>query len=327
MPLSNNQHYSIRAMSEAINKIKTPPTLLDELGIFTPKFLTTTYVNVENRGNSLTLINAVPRGALGDPARIHRGRVHTFSCLHLPKDDIVMADDVQNVRAFGTDNKAETVASLVADKLAVMKADTDYTREHLKLGALKGKILNADGTELVDIYQSFGLTRSEFTLKTAAKDELGSQLDTMINSLQRKRLGERITGWVVLCSEGFLQAVIYHASVKEAYLRYQEARTYREDMTRTSFRYKGIDFVLYDHEFGTPALADKEAIILPTGTQAFCEYFAPANMNAAVNSRALPYYASRELLPHDKGWSLHTQSNPLPLVLRPELVATLKVGA
>ena len=48
-------------------------------------------------------------------------------------------------------------------------------------------------------------------------------------------------------------------------------------------------------------------------------------MNETVNTRALPYYATREKLPHDMGWSLRAQSNPLPLVLRPELVATLTV--
>ena len=53
------------------------------------------------------------------------------------------------------------------------------------------------------------------------------------------------------------------------------------------------------------------------------EFFAPADMNQTVNTIALPYYASREKLIHDKGWSLHMQSNPLPLVMRPELVCTL----
>ena len=55
------------------------------------------------------------------------------------------------------------------------------------------------------------------------------------------------------------------------------------------------------------------------------EFFAPADMNQTVNTIALPYYASREKLTHDKGWSLHMQSNPLPLVMRPELVCTLAV--
>ncbi|WP_280520944.1 major capsid protein [Vitreoscilla stercoraria] len=48
-------------------------------------------------------------------------------------------------------------------------------------------------------------------------------------------------------------------------------------------------------------------------------------MSSAVNTKALAYYASREKLQHDKGWSLHAQSNALPLVLRPDLLATVTV--
>lgn len=48
-------------------------------------------------------------------------------------------------------------------------------------------------------------------------------------------------------------------------------------------------------------------------------------MNATVNTKALPYYASREKLSHDKGWSLHAQTNPLPVALRPLALATLKI--
>ena len=41
---------------------------------------------------------------------------------------------------------------------------------------------------------------------------------------------------------------------------------------------------------------------------------------------AQPYYAKREAMKFAKGWDLEAQSNPLPLVLRPELVATIKTA-
>ncbi len=49
-------------------------------------------------------------------------------------------------------------------------------------------------------------------------------------------------------------------------------------------------------------------------------------MNGTVNTIAIPYYASREKLQHDKGWSLHAQSNVLPVALRPLALATLKMN-
>lgn len=330
MPLSNNAHYGVRPMSEAINRLPSTPTIIKELGIFKETPLTTTFVNVENKGGVLQLVDAVPRGTAGLPSRDYRGVVKTFNCLHLPKDDVVRADDVQNVRSFGTENSAQTVAQKVADKLALMKSDIDYTLEHLRLGALKGKILNADGTTLVDIYKEFGLTRQEYTLKLTGKDaHAGKELDTVLTAVRQKRLNEMVRGYAVLCGAEFMQKLIYHPSMQEIYLRFKEAQVYRDGQTSVEFEHMGIKFIQYDHKFGTSAsnIADNEGILLPLGTTStFREYYAPADMNATVNTRALPYYASREKLQHDKGWSLHAQSNPLPLVLRPELVATLKLS-
>lgn len=170
MPLSNDAHYGVLPMSEAINRVASVPTIIDELGIFKKTMLTTTYVSVESKGGALTLVDAVPRGTAGMPVSEQRGKTRTFSCLHLPKNDVVRADDVQNVRSFGSQKNTLTVAQKVADKLSAMKADIDYTIEHLRLGALKGKLLNADGTELVDIYQEFGMARQSHTLKLNGKD-------------------------------------------------------------------------------------------------------------------------------------------------------------
>ena len=88
-----------------------------------------------------------------------------------------------------------------------------------------------------------------------------------------------------------------------------------------------MKFINYDHVFESGLqITEGEAIILPAGTKnTFKEFFAPADKSSTVNTKALPYYASREPLGHDKGWSLEAQSNPLPLLLRPELVATLKM--
>ena len=330
MPLSNEAHYGVLPMSEAINRIPSVPTLIDELGIFKKTMLTTTYVNVENKGGALTLVDAVPRGTAGMPVSEQRGKTRTFSCLHLPKNDVVRADDVQNVRSFGSTNSSETVAQKVADKLLAMKSDIDYTIEHLRLGALKGKLLNADGTELVDIYKEFGITRPQHTLKLTGKDaHVGKELDTLLSDIRQKRLGEMVRGWAVLCGMEFMQKLIYHPSMQEIYLRFKEAQVYRDGQTNVAFEHMGIKFIQYDHKFGNSQsnIADNEGILLPLGTSTtFREFYAPADMNATVNTKALEYYASREKLPHDKGWSLHAQANPLPMLLRPELVATLTLS-
>lgn len=328
MPLSNESQYGVKPMTEAINKLPATPTIIRSLGIFKPEYLDTTSVVVESKEGVLSLVPAVPRGTPGEPvATTSRGKRESFEMLHLPKHDIVRADDVQNVKSFGSDNKAETVAGKVNDKLADMKFDIEYTREHLMLGAVKGKILDADGTPLVDIYDRFGLTRKTFTWNLSGENSnVGKMIDDAVTALSKKRGGEPVNGWYVLCSPEFMQAVIYHKTMTALYERYQDGKTYREGDTNVGFKHKNLEFIQYDHVFESGLqIKAGEAEIIPKGTRkTFREYFAPADTAAAVNTKAKPYYASREPLGHGKGYDLEAQSNPLPLLLRPDLAATLK---
>lgn len=329
MPLSNENVFGIRPLTEAINKLPSNPTIIRQLGLFKPTPLTTTYVSIESKENELTLVEAVPRGTAGQAVQSKRGNPLTFDVLHLPKDDVVRADDVQNVRVFGSGNKIETVASRVNDKLEQMKLDIELTREHLMLGALMGKLLNADGTQMIDLYDRFGIERKEYTLALSnEKTVLGKEIDEIKTAQGKLLRGEALSGYIVLASEAFMQAFIYHKSIYDVYTRFESGFKAYEGDTNIAFKYKGIEFIQYNHEFASgEKIADGEAILIPKGTRnTFREYFAPADMNATVNTLALPYYASRAKLDHDKGWSLHAQSNPLPLVLRPELVATLKMS-
>ena len=328
MPLRKDSQYGVVPMTEAINKLPANPTIIRELGLFKPQYETTTSVAVESKNGVLTLVKAVPRGTPGDPVTSKIGNRQSFEMLHLPKNDIVRADDVQNVRTFGGGNKAQTVAEKVNDKLADMKSDIEYTREHLMLGALSGKILNADGDPIIDIYDRFGLIRQTINWNLAAANgNVGSMIDSAVRNLSKKRGGEPVNGWIVLCSPTFMDAVIYHKTVTAIYERYQEGSAYRSGDTSVGFEHKKLKFINYDHVFESGLqITEGEAIILPAGTKnTFKEFFAPADMSSTVNTKALPYYASREKLDHDKGWSLEAQSNPLPLLLRPELVATLKM--
>lgn len=330
MPLSNDRLFGVKPMTEAVNKLPPLPTTIRGLGIFTPKYLTTTHVDVELKNNALTLVEAVPRGAPGEPVAADKRNIETFGLLHLPKNDVVNADDVQNVRAFGSDNKTETVAEKVNDKLAAMKADIELTREHLMLGALLGKVMNRDGTtELLDIYRRFGLTRAEHAWALdQANTKVGQKIDATITALKKLKRGEAVSGWACLCSPEFMQALVYHDSIVKLYERFQDGKTYREGETNVEFVHKQIRFIQYDDDFGTAVkIKPGEAILLPLGTrETFREFFAPANYSETVNTKAQPYYAKREKMKFDKGWDMEAQSNPLPLVMRPELVATLKIS-
>ena len=329
MALENDKVFGVKSLSEAINVLPETTTIIRDSKLFSPVFLTTTTTEVEYREGAFSLVPAVERGTGGVPVAQKQRRMHAFRVPHFPVDDRILAEDVQNVRAFGTENKLTTVVEMVNDKLADAKANLEYTREHLQLGALLGKVIDKNGEILCDIHADFGITQNEYVWALdTANTEVGRKIDETKTAQQKLSGGFAHKGWLVLASPEFMQALVWHKSVKDVYMRYQEASALRADNTHITFSYKGIDFVQYDHQFaGDVNIAAGEAIWLPKGAdQLFREYFAPADMNATVNTRALPYYAVREKLPMDKGWKIHAQTNALPLTLRPQVVAKLKVA-
>ena len=329
MPLSDNSKFGVQALTTAVNKIDPGASQIRELGIFEPEYLTTTYADIEFQDGKVHLVASKERGTAGQSVESPKRTVRTVKIPHLPIHDVIRADDVQNLRAFGT-TQAATVMDKVNEKLAGGKSDLEYTREHLMLGALQGKILDADGSVILDINTDFKITRKTQDIELS-KDttKVGAVLDKLLSEQRQKFNGAQVRGWVVYCGAEFLSALKEHKSIFEVYKRFDEARAYREGDTLnpSEFVHKGIRFIEYANHFGSAAdIGADKAILMPVGRNLYKEYFAPADMNATVNTRALPYYASREKLQHDKGWSLHMQSNPLPIALRPELLATLTMS-
>ena len=72
--------------------------------------------------------------------------MRSFVIPHIPHDDVVLPEEVQGIRAFGSENELEALANLIAKKLQTMRNKHAITLEHLRMGALKGMILDADGT-------------------------------------------------------------------------------------------------------------------------------------------------------------------------------------
>lgn len=329
MPLSNESKFGVRALSAAINRVPAKPTQIRDLALFEAKSLTTTYAEVESQDGTLVLIQSKPRGSTGDSLPEKERKTRLFRIPHLPIDEVVRADDVQNVRGFGQE-EAETVEAKVNELLGEGKESIEFTREHLQLGALGGKILDKDGSVMYDLYKEFGLTRKTHTFALSNdKTEVGAVIDKVLAEQRQKLKGAMASGWVALCGYDFIEKLKYHPSIKALYERYRDGAAYRENnqLNPIVFEHNGVKFIHYTGAFGTDAdIKTGEAILLPVVRGMYKEYFAPADMVEFTNTMGKPYYASRERAKHGKGWDLHMQSNPLPIVLRPELVSTLKMS-
>ena len=330
MPLSNEQYFGVRPLSEAINILPSTPTIIRESGLFVPEDLSTTYVDITMKNNELTLVQSQPRGGAGQPTKTRKTSGKTFQIPHYPMTDGVFADEVQNLRAFGSENVATPVMDKVNDKAADMKADLEYTREHAQLGALQGVVVDADNTVIYDFNKEFGVTRDVYEFKLSSDTaRIGTTTDKMLRQLMLNLNGDISKGFICFASPEFMDAYTDHPSIRDLYARFKETSDqYRDTNPNMTFNHRGVQFVTYTHKFGSEVdIKAGEAHIAPLGTRKTTkEYFAPANYNATVNTKALAYYLSREKKKMDKGWDLEAQTNSLSILLRLKAAATLRMS-
>ncbi|MDR1424294.1 MAG: major capsid protein [Azoarcus sp.] len=320
--------FTVTALTEAISKLPVAPGQLGATGLFAERGIRTTSVAIEVRNGRLVLVPNASRNA--EPAPVAGGgrAMATLAACHLPVSGTLLPEDVQNVRAFGQESAEsglEAQAGIVNDKLAALKAHLEVTREWHRVGALRGKVLDADGSVLYDLYNVFGVTQktASVAFTTATTNVLKAVLDAKRHA--EKKLGGVIRrGFKAFCGDDFFDALSAHPKVTAAFDNWQAAQDRMAGDMRGGFTFGGVEFIEYAGEVNGVAFipADK-AIVFPDAAGVFVTYNAPANYNEAVNTVGQPYYAKAEARRMGKGWDLEAQSNPLTLCLYPEALVEL----
>lgn len=337
MPMADvfrSDAFRMTSLTAAINEQETPPQRLAELGLFSEQGVATTSIVIEKQGSTLSLVPSKPRGAPGTPMHEDKRRGISLEIPHLPARDTLLADELQNVRAFGSENEMAGVQQKRDERLAAMARSLDYTLENHRIGAVQGLVLDADGSVLFDLYDEFGVDEPDpiyFDLDAAWTSASGGVIERIIlNAKNRIRaaLKNRVTGIHVLCGETFFSKISTHPEVRETYMGQQEAKDRREGDATDTFNYRGATFEMYPG-YGDVEIADTECRFIPLGVpDLFITRFAPAPWFSAVNTLGLPMYAMATPDPTgEKYLELEAQSNPINLCTRPEVLLKGLAGA
>jgi hypothetical protein len=325
-----NPGFSMASLTAAINLLPNRYGRLEQLNLFPAKPVRTRQIIVEEYAGRLNLL---PTRAPGSPGTVgERGKrnLRSFVIPHIPHDDVVLPEEVQGLRAFGSETEMEAIGGVMARHLETMRNKHAITLEHLRMGALKGEILDADATPLVNLYTEFGITPKSvnFSLGNANTNVKGKCAE-VLRHIEDNLSGEFSTGVHCLCSPEFFDALTGHAKVEEAYKNWQQGAVLINDMRR-GFTFGGITFEEYRGQASDASgttrrfIAAGEAHCFPLGTvDTFATYVAPADFNETVNTLGLPLYAKQEPRKFDRGTDLHTQSNPLPMCHRPGVLVKL----
>jgi hypothetical protein len=325
----SNDAFSIIELTAAVNDMPFRPGQVGRTGVFDSKGVATTKIAIEEKDGVLYLVPTSLRGAPGTMNQNSKRRMREFRAPHLQVNDRVMADEIQNVRELGGHNQLKTIQGVVSERLETMIQSLDVTLEHLQLGAIRGQILDADGSSvLFDLFTEFGVAQEaeiDFDLDNAnpasgiIRKKCASVVRAMANNLGAAQF-EKVH---CFCGDNFFDDLVAHPEVRETYMGQQQAAELRNGYAYGTLNFGGITFENYRGTVGGVGFVNTDKChFFPVGVPGlFQTFFAPGDYIDVVNTLGLPRYAKSAPDASFAKWvDLEAQSNPLPLCTRPAVL-------
>lgn len=348
----NDDAFSLIAMTAAINNIDHVPGRAGELCfVGNGEGVPTTTVAIESKAEGLSLIQTSLRGAPAPKEKSDKANIRSVSIPQVKLEDTIGAHQIQGVRQFGSTDQLIGAQDVVNGRMNKMTLRHDLTIENLRLGALRGLIKDADGSTIENLFSLFGITNDNSGTglgggaTDAAPKMFGMELDNGSSDSASIRIKcMEIVRWIkrnakmvlpagvqvhAFCSDSFFDAFIENEDVKRVY------ENSAEQVVRLGKNYAFGTFefgdIIWENYQGTD---DNTTVGIAAGTASlflsgvpglYEEYFAPADFFETANTIGLPRYA--KVAPDNRFnqfVELHTQQNPLPLVLRPQTLVTVK---
>ncbi len=340
LDIFNQDAFSAAALTGSIIIVPNNYGRINELGLFRAEPITTTTVIVAIENGVLNLLPTRPRGGPASLGTRGKQKPKAFIVPHIPHDDAVLTSDVQNMLAMSPrgDAQLESVINFLNRKLITMRGKHGITLEHLRVTALRGRILDHDGSVLIDLFDAFGVQEKviDFALGTPGTD-VGAKCDEVTGYMEDNLLGETMTGVRALASPEWMAKFTAHKSVKDSFMYFASPQNPNRDSVRKGFTFKGITFeeyrgaASYLQEDGTRSTPERfipagDVRFFPEGTtDTFVNYWSPPDFWESINqapdvANAEVFVAPLERMKFGKGMEAHTESNPLPLVKRPALL-------
>lgn len=318
--------FTSTSLTGTIQKLPWVPTKIGASGLFSPKPVRSTSITIDEREGKLSLVANASRRDNGPAVSTKKTKTRTFTTTHLPQRGTVLAEDYQGLRDFGSEDSVKAISSVVNDRMQSLKDNIAVTREWQRIGAIRGKILDADATVIVDLYSDFEVPQKTINMSLVGNTAPNNKIREALRAMDAATGALLVTKRRAYCSATFFDALVENAVVKEPYANYQGAQDRLGGDTRSGFVHCGVEYIEYTATIsGQAFIPDGEAYLFPVAQGIFIEAFAPANYSETINTMGLDIYAKSKALDFDKGYDIEAQSNPLALNLLP--AATIRLLA
>jgi hypothetical protein len=330
--------FSTFQMTSAIERLPYQPDGIDALGVFTDNPIRTTAVGVEERNGVLSVIPISERHTPPNSERTtERREMRYFQTKRIVQGDTIWADEIQNIREFGQETELMQVMTEAARRLSGptgLIQNIRYTHENMRLAAVKGILVDADGSSIYNWYDEFGFQPAlpfYFDLATATANTLRPLINKMVRGMARSSKGafRPNTKVYALCGDLFWDLFTNHPDVIRTFLNWNEAREIRDGdqgAAFSTFRFGGVEWVNYrgSDDNSTIKIADNEVEFFSDAPGVFERTLAPAETIEWVNTPGKEFYVI-PIFDRDRNMWFRNEvySYPLFICKRPD---TLRKG-
>ncbi|MDR5813322.1 major capsid protein [Caballeronia sp. LZ033] len=335
-----NDVFSTIDLTTAVEKAPFKPEGLGTLNIFDDKPIRTTALAVEQRQGKLVIIPISDRGEEGTQRTTEKRQARYFEVPRLMHSDTIYANELQNIRAFGTESELMQVQDEVARRLngpTGLTSNIEYTWEYHRLAAVQGLLLDADGSVVYNFFNEFGITQPAeiaFNLSAGTANSLRPLINGIIRSMARKAQGAftQSTKIYALCGDAFYDAFVNHPDVVRTFLNWSAAADLRgsQGAAFDAFYFGGIYWVNYrgSDDNTTIKIPDDKVKFFPVGAPGvFQRALAPGEAFEWVNTPGKPIYVI-PIFDRDRNmwWKMEVYSYPLHICTRPEVLFSGRAG-
>lgn len=332
-PVNN---FEVVDLTSAVRNIPIQFGTFNQIGIFSEERVASDTIMFEESTQDGALIVDRVRGERNTVSKDGTRKLHTLAIPHFPLDDYISPKDLQNKSAYDNFNEVEQLDAVRQRKLIRLRQNHDWTLNKARAQALFSSTAYApSGTVSVNYDTEFNITRTavDFVLGTSTTEVL-AKIELVIAAVQNGMGGNGVfTGIICPCDTAFFNKLVVHASVQNAY-KYAQANQAGLDPMRgrlapggsplpmgREFYFGGITFKeVRDSYNGTSIVTASEGVAVPTGSDMFKTYFAPAERFGLVNTQGELMYTFEQAETNGTKITLQSESNHLSALLRPQAV-------
>lgn len=320
--------FSATSLTSAVDKLGYTPQFLGTIpGLFVDTPVRTTSVWIERRSNGPALIQTTERAAPPKVRGAEQRDAKAFRTKTLGEGSRIMADELQNIRAFGSETEMKSLMTELARRQLLIKNDIELTKENWRLGVIQGVLKDADGTTIYDWNSEFGDAQGSevnFDLQngSAASGALRTLCNQTVRAITRslKGVGGSNVKIMAACGDQFWDAFTSFPEVRQTYLNWMAAADLRTGNAWETFDFGNITWFNYrsTDDGTTVGIPTTRAKFFPVGAGIFQMAYAPAPRFEFVNTLGQPTYSWMVLDDKRDMWAdCETFSYPLAVCTMP----------